>query len=107
MLPEAVRLLHLLVSSGKHVYVHCTAGINRATLTTVGYLTFVKVSTLSQYILQSPGLHRSVLASSCLLQQSVCQPTPDGLVGNVGAGHITWSLLQHSVLAVACCMPPF
>lgn len=43
MLPEAVRLLHLLVSSGKHVYVHCTAGINRATLATVGYLTFVKV----------------------------------------------------------------
>lgn len=43
MLPEAVRLLHLLVSSGKRVYVHCTAGINRATLTTVGYLTFVKV----------------------------------------------------------------
>ncbi|DBB11634.1 TPA: hypothetical protein ACH3X3_007018 [Trebouxia sp. C0006] len=42
MLPEAVRLLHLLVSSGKRVYVHCTAGINRATLTTVGYLTFVK-----------------------------------------------------------------
>lgn len=43
MLPEAVRLLHLLVANGKRVYVHCTAGINRATLTTVGYLTFVKV----------------------------------------------------------------
>lgn len=43
MLPEAVRLLHLLVTNGKRVYVHCTAGINRATLTTVGYLTFVKV----------------------------------------------------------------
>lgn len=25
------------------VYVHCTAGINRATLTVVGYLTFVQV----------------------------------------------------------------
>ena len=43
MLPEAVRLLHLLLTNGKRVYVHCTAGINRATLTTVGYLTFVKV----------------------------------------------------------------
>lgn len=46
MLPEAVRLLHLLVANGKRVYVHCTAGINRATLTTVGYLTFVKGRTL-------------------------------------------------------------
>ena len=46
MLPEAVRLLHLLISSGKRVYVHCTAGINRATLTTVGYLTFLKVDIL-------------------------------------------------------------
>ena len=43
MLPEAVRLLHLLLANGKRVYVHCTAGINRATLTVVGYLTFVKV----------------------------------------------------------------
>jgi hypothetical protein len=42
MLPEAVRMLHLLLSMGKSVYVHCTAGINRATLTVVGYLTFVK-----------------------------------------------------------------
>ena len=42
MLPEAVRTLHLLLSMGKTVYVHCTAGINRATLTVVGYLTFVK-----------------------------------------------------------------
>ncbi|KAL3160573.1 hypothetical protein ABBQ32_010511 [Trebouxia sp. C0010 RCD-2024] len=46
MLPEAVRLLHLLVANGKRVYVHCTAGINRATLTVVGYLTFVKGMTL-------------------------------------------------------------
>lgn len=42
MLPEAVRTLHLLLSMGKKVYVHCTAGINRATLTVVGYLTFVE-----------------------------------------------------------------
>ena len=35
-------MLHLLLSMGKSVYVHCTAGINRATLTVVGYLTFVK-----------------------------------------------------------------
>jgi hypothetical protein len=27
---------------GKTVYVHCTAGINRASLTVVGYLTFIK-----------------------------------------------------------------
>jgi hypothetical protein len=43
MLPEAIRALNVLVSRGKKVYVHCTAGINRATLTVVGYLTFVRV----------------------------------------------------------------
>ncbi|RMZ52098.1 hypothetical protein APUTEX25_001292, partial [Auxenochlorella protothecoides] len=42
MLPEAVRALHTLLAMGHRVYVHCTAGINRATLTTVGYLTFVQ-----------------------------------------------------------------
>ena len=42
MLPEAVRMLHALTALGHRVYVHCTAGINRATLTTVGYLTFVR-----------------------------------------------------------------
>ena len=41
MLPEAVRLLATLVAAGHRVYVHCTAGINRATLTVVGYYTFV------------------------------------------------------------------
>ena len=30
------------MASGRRVYVHCTAGINRATLTVVGYLTFVR-----------------------------------------------------------------
>lgn len=41
-LPQAVSVLNTLISSGKRVYVHCTAGINRATLTAVGYLTFVQ-----------------------------------------------------------------
>ena len=45
MLPEAVRMLYVLKHAlGKRVYVHCTAGINRATLTVVGYLTFVQVT---------------------------------------------------------------
>ena len=44
MLPEAVRMLYLLLSMGRRVYVHCTAGINRATLTVVGYLTFVQAT---------------------------------------------------------------
>jgi hypothetical protein len=38
-----IRKLALLLAMGKRVYVHCTAGINRATLTVLGYLTFVKV----------------------------------------------------------------
>jgi hypothetical protein len=42
MLPDAVRVLAALVGSGRKVYVHCTAGINRAPLTVVGYLVFVK-----------------------------------------------------------------
>lgn len=42
MLPEAVRTLALLLALNYRVYVHCTAGINRATLTVLGYLTFVK-----------------------------------------------------------------
>ena len=52
MLPEAVRMLYLLVSMGKRVYVHCTAGINRATLTVVGYLTFVLGTPLDQALAQ-------------------------------------------------------
>jgi hypothetical protein len=47
MLPEAIRALNVLISRGKKVYVHCTAGINRATLTVVGYLTFVRVRVAS------------------------------------------------------------
>ena len=42
MLPEAVRLLASLIELGETVYVHCTAGINRASLAVVGYLTFAK-----------------------------------------------------------------
>ena len=42
MLPQAVRQLGALLRLNKKVYVHCTAGINRATLTALGYLTFVK-----------------------------------------------------------------
>ena len=42
MLPEAVRKLAAFQAMGKRTYVHCTAGINRASLTVVGYLTFVK-----------------------------------------------------------------
>ncbi|CAD7701724.1 unnamed protein product [Ostreobium quekettii] len=42
MLPEAVRTLAVLLAFGGKVYVHCTAGINRASLTVLGYLTFVQ-----------------------------------------------------------------
>lgn len=42
MLPEAVRKLATFQALGKKTYVHCTAGINRASLTVVGYLTFVQ-----------------------------------------------------------------
>ncbi|GJP36634.1 hypothetical protein CLOM_g21118 [Closterium sp. NIES-68] len=42
MLPVAVRMVNLLIAEGCDVYIHCTAGINRATLTALGYLTFVK-----------------------------------------------------------------
>jgi len=42
MIPEAVRILSTLLKTGHKVYVHCTAGINRATLTVLSYLTFVE-----------------------------------------------------------------
>ncbi len=41
-LPNAVRALHHLLQGGHRVYVHCTAGINRAPLTVLGYLAFVE-----------------------------------------------------------------
>lgn len=52
MLPEAVRTLAILKDLQHKVYVHCTAGINRATLTVLGYLTFVKVGSLCIPLLQ-------------------------------------------------------
>ena len=42
MLPEMVRKLACFRAMGKRTYVHCTAGINRASLTVLGYLTFVE-----------------------------------------------------------------
>jgi hypothetical protein len=42
MLPEMVRKLAAFHAMGKRTYVHCTAGINRASLTVLGYLTFVE-----------------------------------------------------------------
>lgn len=50
MLPVAVRLLNSLLARGMKVYVHCTAGINRATLTTVGHLTFVQQMDLEEAV---------------------------------------------------------
>lgn len=41
-LPDAVRALHRLLDARHRVYVHCTAGINRAPLTVLTYLTFVE-----------------------------------------------------------------
>jgi len=48
MLPEMVRKLALFRAMGKRTYVHCTAGINRASLTVLGYLTFVEGMTYDQ-----------------------------------------------------------
>ena len=45
MLPAQVRALSVLLKAGREprrVYVHCTAGINRASLATVGYLTWLE-----------------------------------------------------------------
>jgi len=41
-LADAVHGLHVLLSAGHRVYVHCTAGVNRAPLTVLGYLDFVE-----------------------------------------------------------------
>jgi hypothetical protein len=43
-----VRKLALFRAMGKRTYVHCTAGINRASLTVLGYLTFVEGMTYDQ-----------------------------------------------------------
>ena len=42
MLPEMVRALNASVTMGRRTYVHCTAGINRANLCTLGLLTFAQ-----------------------------------------------------------------
>lgn len=42
-LPSAVRALTALLTSGHRVYVHCTAGLNRAPLTVMSYLVFVEM----------------------------------------------------------------
>ena len=41
-LPSAVRSLGQLLSGGNRIYLHCTAGINRAPLVALAYLTFVE-----------------------------------------------------------------
>jgi hypothetical protein len=41
-LPEAVATLRALLGGGHRTYVHCTAGINRAPLVVLAYLTFVE-----------------------------------------------------------------
>jgi predicted protein tyrosine phosphatase len=41
-LANAVRQLTMLLTNGHKVYLHCTAGINRAPLTALGYLSFVE-----------------------------------------------------------------
>lgn len=48
MIPEAVRVLSLLLKTGHKCFVHCTAGINRATLTVLSYLTFVEGRSLDE-----------------------------------------------------------
>ncbi len=42
MLPEVVRVLAALAGTGRRLYVHCTAGINRAPLAVAAYLAFAK-----------------------------------------------------------------
>ncbi len=47
-LPDAVRSLHRLLDAEHKVYVHCTAGINRAPLTVLAYFTFVEGMTVEE-----------------------------------------------------------
>ncbi|MFZ0257152.1 MAG: dual specificity protein phosphatase family protein [Gammaproteobacteria bacterium] len=47
-LADAVRALHRLLDAKHRVYVHCTAGINRAPLTVLTYLTFVEGMTIEE-----------------------------------------------------------
>ena len=47
-LADAVRGLHRLLDARHRVYVHCTAGINRAPLTVLTYFTFVEGMTIEE-----------------------------------------------------------
>ena len=42
-MPHAVHSLRDLLAADHKVYLHCTAGCNRAPLTALGYLTFVEM----------------------------------------------------------------
>lgn len=42
-LPQAVRALAILLATSHRVYVHCTAGLNRAPLAVLAYLAFVEL----------------------------------------------------------------
>jgi hypothetical protein len=54
-LPRAVACLSDLLGAGHRVYLHCTAGCNRAPLTALGYFTFIEM--------QSPEAAMSLLTS--------------------------------------------
>lgn len=47
-LPEAVRTLSRLLTGTHRVYVHCTAGMGRSSLTALAYLTFVEDFSLDE-----------------------------------------------------------
>ena len=47
-LPAAVRALRELLKQDHRVYVHCTAGINRASLVVVSYLTWIEGASLEE-----------------------------------------------------------
>lgn len=49
-LPRAVRSLRDLLDAGHVVYLHCTAGRDRAPLTTLAYLTFVEMQSVGDAI---------------------------------------------------------
>ena len=51
-LPRAVRALAVLQAAGHRTYVHCTAGINRAPLTVLAYLTFIEGQHLDDALAQ-------------------------------------------------------
>jgi len=41
-LSDAIAILHHILSAGHKAYVHCTAGLGRSPLVTLGYLTFIE-----------------------------------------------------------------